>query len=62
VKLSEDTVAALTDIAQKRGAGDLGDALLQALADELLLVNAHAEGSPIFIERPDKSIHELILE
>jgi hypothetical protein len=62
VRLSEDALAALRDIAHKRGSNDIEEALLRAIADEWFIANALAEGSNILVERPDKSIEELIFE
>ncbi len=61
VQLTKDTEAALKEIARKRGLHDIGEALLQAIGDELVLAQARAEGSRVYIERPNKKIHEIIL-
>ncbi len=58
--LSDEAVAALREIADRRGS-TLTEALRQAIATERLLLEESAKGSKILVERSDNSIRELVL-
>ena len=61
VRLTKDAEAALKEIARNRGLSDIGDALIQAIADELVLARAHADGSRLYIEQRDRKVREIVL-
>ena len=60
VNLPEGAVNALAQIMRHRGSTDIGDALLQAIADEEVLAEELARGSKILVERHNRNIFELI--
>ena len=61
VQLTKDAEAALNEIARRRGLRDIGEALLQAIADELVLARARSAGSRVYIEDDHRRIREIVL-
>lgn len=59
VELSDEAVDALREIAASKGL-ELEDALKYALANGRLIAKETSSGSKILIEKPDRSLKELI--
>ena len=60
VNLTDDALAALKDLADKRGIS-MGQALGQAIASEKFLQDEVSKGGKVLIEKPDQTIREVVL-
>lgn len=60
VNLTDDALAALRELAEKRGI-TLGQALGQAIASEKFLMDEVSRGGKVLIERPNQTVREVVL-
>ena len=60
VNLSADAMAALKDLAERRGI-TLGQALGQAIASEKFFSDETSNGGKVLIERPNQPIREVVI-
>lgn len=60
VNLTDEAMAALRELADKRGI-TLGQALGQAIASEKFLHDEVSKGGKVLIEKPDQTVREVVL-
>ena len=59
VNLPEDTVSKLREIAEKRGI-TLTEALRRAISHERFLEDEVENGGKVLVEKPDKTVREIV--
>ena len=59
VNLTDDAMAALKELADKRGV-TLGQALGQAIASEKYFSDEISKGGKVLIERPNQTVREVV--
>ena len=60
VNFSESAYRALEEIASRKGTS-MAEVLRDAIALEKWVMDAHAEGSRLLIERPDGTVREVVI-
>jgi hypothetical protein len=61
LRLSPEARRALEEIAALRGGVTFAEVVRRALGTEQFLIKEQQEGSRILVERPDKSVRQIIL-
>lgn len=61
LRLSPEARQALEEISSLRGGVSFGEVVRGALGTEQFLIKEQREGSRILIERPDKTIRQIVL-
>jgi hypothetical protein len=61
LRLSPEARKTLEEIAALRGGASLAEVVRRALGTELFLIREQNEGSRILLERPDKTVRQIVL-
>lgn len=61
MRLSREARQTLDEIAEARGGVSYAEVIRRSIGTELFLIKANQEGARILLERPDKTIREIIL-